>query len=961
MLQKSILITDIGSTTTKTLLFEKEKNDYVLRGLANSPTTVEKPDEDVKIGIYQSIRQLEKSTGSELLSSDSNPQQMKISKEVTFLATSSAGGGLQILVIGLTLFESGGSAERAAFGAGGVLLDTIAIDDKRSALEQMQLMEFLHPDIILFSGGIDGGALAGVIRLAEILSIADPKPKYSIKNQIPLIFAGNKDAHEFIESVLAGKFDVQLLPNVRPTMEVENLEPVTDKIHEIFLENVMEQAPGYAAVKQLTSAPIIPTPSGVLNDMRLLQRFEGENILTVDIGGATTDVFSTILGTCYRTVSANYGLSYSIANVLKNCGIEKISRWLPADLSPVIIRNYIYNKMLFPTHIPTDDLELAIEQATAIEAIRMSVEQHLTMHFNIQNLGFLDKLKNRDVDPFVEQMYVEKSLEHRSFHLREIHKLIGSGGIISHAPVKEQAMAMLICGFQPGGITELWRDKDFISPHLGILSNLDPELAYQLLKKDCYEKLAIHVKPYMKQGHSNKTILTLESKSNGKSLKRDFGVGCFEIIYTENETIYAIHTHEGNYLDEKKHDSEIKTTLPLIIDTRLEKDQDSWNYLKLLGKYNIADSKSINVGFHEVKNDQIKITTGIQSLESSLPYPGDIMVNSGVKVKPDTVLGQNSYGPPRLFVVQIMSLLGPVFTPEMMESGLKVQRNDKVEVGQVIYKLTVDGFITGHTYVYDSNVRGTIVNIDTSTGTIIIREIQDYSTKPYTINIAEHLCMMPKYVKPYLKKHLGDFVNAGEKLAVDIKRGVWVESTHTGTITNIDWKKGTMTIQYLHDPHVLMANIHGVVKNIENERHFLLEYEGTSITGIIGFGQDAGGPIFYTETPTITEYCEDGILVYTGKPTHADIDEFARKGINGLIIPAIDGDVLSKYIDGEIGVALTGNEKIPFPIIVMDGFGDMKFAEDVQGMLMKNQGKHAYMRPKTQIRAGVIRPQIIIT
>ncbi|HNX00059.1 MAG TPA: glutamate mutase L [Candidatus Cloacimonadota bacterium] len=961
MLKNRILITDIGSTTTKSLLFSRQDSQYNLLGLANFPTTVEKPEEDVKIGIYRSIRALEEKTKSSLLLSKAEMEEIKLEDDISFLATSSAGGGLQILVIGLTLFDSASSAERASYGAGGVLLDTLAIDDQRSPLEQMQLMEFLHPDIILFSGGIDGGAITGLIRLAEILAISDPKPKYGNKHRIPLIFAGNIEARDFIQSVLGKKFEIDILPNVRPTMVKEETEPVTEKIQEIFLNNVMEQAPGYAQVKTVTSSPIIPTPVGVLNDMKLLQEKTGKNILSVDIGGATTDVFSSILGCCYRTVSANYGMSYSISNVMKNCGIKNISRWLPESLSDDMIRNYVYNKMLYPSYLPLNDDELAIEQVLAIEAIRLSREQHMKMHFNIENIGFLDRLKNRDIDPFTEQMYAEKSTEHRTFHLGEIDIMIGAGGVISHAPTKEQAMAMMVFGLQPEGITELWRDKDFISPHLGILSKLDSELAYNLLMRDCYEKLAVHIHPYIKSGTKNKTLFTIECKDKLHPFVRVVSTGMMDIIPNDTDKEFEITLQDGVYLSGTQKQIKFHTSLPLLIDARDKKSEDSWNYLQILGKFEMTKQELIAFKMDTGHKKLDSATPSLHRLETSLPYPGEIMVHTGQKIVPTTKLGENLYGPPRIYVIQLSAILGDAFTPEFFRNGLKVKENDIVEVGQTIFRASTDGFFSGHSFFHDSNVRAQVTAINEDAETIIMREIQDYSSKPYTVDICGHLGILPKYLKAYVVKHVGDFVNSGEVLAKDMKKGTFVKATHTGTITNIDWKAGSLTIQYLHDPHVLMSHINGIVKEIRDEREFILEYEGIVIPGIIGFGKDDSGILQWSETPAISNDFTDKILVYPHSPTLDVLERFAKVGIGGLIIPSIDGNVISAYIDEEIGVALTGNEKIPFPVIIMNGFGDLSFDREVQDLLKKNIGKNAYLRPKTQIRAGVIRPQTIIS
>ncbi|MBN1326651.1 MAG: glutamate mutase L, partial [Candidatus Cloacimonetes bacterium] len=302
--QNHILIVDVGSTTTKGLLLKRSDENFEIAALQNSPTTVEKPDEDVKIGILSVIDKLQKNSGIKLFGERNSRDLSNLSEDVLFLCTSSAGGGLQILVIGLTLFDSASSGRRTAFGAGGVILDTLAIDDKRSSLEQMMLMRLLHPDIILMAGGVDGGAIAPLLRLGEILQIADPKPKFGDKQKIPLIFAGNKDARSFIGGLFKNRFDLYIVPNIRPSMKLENLQPAREKIHNLFMDNVMEQSPGYSALKEKVADDIIPTPLGVIRSLQIISDSLDENVISVDIGGATTDIFSNILGTYNRTVSA---------------------------------------------------------------------------------------------------------------------------------------------------------------------------------------------------------------------------------------------------------------------------------------------------------------------------------------------------------------------------------------------------------------------------------------------------------------------------------------------------------------------------------------------------------------------------------------------------------------------------------------------------------------------------------
>ncbi len=96
----------------------------------------------------------------------------------------------------------------------------------------------------------------------------------------------------------------------------------------------MQQAPGYGKLSSWVDEDILPTPAAVGRIMELVAQRQGTNILGVDIGGATTDVFSVIDGTFFRSVSANLGMSYSSGNVLVEAGLDNIVRWLPFNMSP---------------------------------------------------------------------------------------------------------------------------------------------------------------------------------------------------------------------------------------------------------------------------------------------------------------------------------------------------------------------------------------------------------------------------------------------------------------------------------------------------------------------------------------------------------------------------------------------------------------------------------------------------
>jgi hypothetical protein len=238
----------------------------------------------------------------------------------------------------------------------------------------------------------------------------------------------------------------------------------------------MAQAPGYGVLIGWTGAPIMPTPAAVGLIMEQAARQQKLNLLGVDIGGATTDVFSVVDGQFTRTVSANLGMSYSISNVLTEAGLEKIQRWLALLLPEQDMRNRIKNKMIRPTTIPQTQQDLALEQAVAREALRLALEQHKALAVGLKGVQ-----QERTIADAFEQEEGGKSL----IDLYRIDLIIGSGGILSHAPRRVQAMMMMIDAYQPLGLTRLAVDSIFMMPHLGVLSQVNERAATEVFLKDC--------------------------------------------------------------------------------------------------------------------------------------------------------------------------------------------------------------------------------------------------------------------------------------------------------------------------------------------------------------------------------------------------------------------------------------------------------------------------------------------
>src|SRR5688572_5974855 len=185
---RSILATDCGSTTTKAILIEKQGDSYRLICRGEAPTTVEAPFEDVTRGVLNAIREVEELCGRPILDGEHIITPRAGDRGVDlYVSTSSAGGGLQMMVTGVVKQMTGESAQRAALGAGAIVMDVIASNDGRLPHEKIRRIRHLRPDMILLSGGVDGGTTSHVAEMAELLAAAEPKARLGAGYELPVI------------------------------------------------------------------------------------------------------------------------------------------------------------------------------------------------------------------------------------------------------------------------------------------------------------------------------------------------------------------------------------------------------------------------------------------------------------------------------------------------------------------------------------------------------------------------------------------------------------------------------------------------------------------------------------------------------------------------------------------------------------------------------------------------------
>jgi len=454
---KTVLLIDFGSTYTKVTAVDVESG--VLLGTADSYTTIET---DIGEGLANALKKLHSQTGP-------------ITYEARY-ACSSAAGGLRMITSGLVPELTAEAARQASLGAGAKVLKVFSFQLTEDDLDEIR---DIKPDIFLLVGGTDGGNTECILHNARMLA--------SIDFDFPVIIAGNRSAARECERILAGH-EVHVTENVMPRFGVLNIEPARKKIREIFLGRIV-QAKGLSKAAEIIDGILMPTPSAVMKAMRLLaEGCEGESgigdLIAVDVGGATTDIYSMADGmpqdaaTVFkglpepydkRTVEGDIGMRYSVRGIVDAAGLPRISRL--SGLSQQRCQELIDQISASPDMIPVQGSDLEkLDFALASMAIETAVARHAgSMEETYTLMGLT---------------YVQSGKD-----LRHVGQVIVTGGsLIRTARTGEIAAHALASPAAPMSLRPLKADirvdRKYILAAMGLLSEYYPKTALQLMKKE---------------------------------------------------------------------------------------------------------------------------------------------------------------------------------------------------------------------------------------------------------------------------------------------------------------------------------------------------------------------------------------------------------------------------------------------------------------------------------------------
>jgi len=498
----SYLIVDVDDLMTRVALIEERGGRYILRGVDEAGTTVEPPALDVNLGIEKAVENLEASTGLKLTIPEETADR--------FLCASSSGEGLHMIVAGLVSIMSAESGKRAALGAGAHLIDVFSIDDGRQKFQRVERMRALRPDMFLLTGGTDGGAVKQVVDMAEAIGTAGIRPRFGGEYKLPVIFAGNVDTRVAISETLSEKrHALKMVDNVRPVIDRENLGPAREGIYNAYMEHIIIHSPGYGDLSKRVDERIIPSQAAIGEILHAYALERGVSLLGVDIGSATTDIYSVHNGVFNRSLNADLGMSYGLGNIMKEAGADKLLRWLPEEIEEADLRDTLWNMMLRQADQYSAQENL-IRSAAVREAIRLGIESHRTIASRLKGTRI-----PRTISDIFDQALVDSFLS----DMTAFRVIVGRGRMLSTTS-HVQAAQILVDGVQPEGVTEIHLDKLGLLPHLGILSRVDMKAAYQVLNEEGLTPLGTCIAPRGTSKDREEVVtITLDEPDGSKTVK----------------------------------------------------------------------------------------------------------------------------------------------------------------------------------------------------------------------------------------------------------------------------------------------------------------------------------------------------------------------------------------------------------------------------------------------------------
>lgn len=505
----SLLAIEVGAANTRAVLFDVIESEYRFVVSGSAPTTAEAPFKDVGEGVRNAIINLQKVFGNTLLNDSGElitPSQPNGSGVDALVVTLSAGPVVKTVIVGLVKDVSLESARRLTGSTYTRIVDTIGLNDLRKSDQQIDSLLRSRPDLVVITGGTDGGASRSIQKLLEPIGLACfllPEEK-----RPAILFAGNEKMGEKVKNLVVSLADpLHFSPNVRPSLETEDIEPAERELARMFINIRKRQIKGVDMLDLWSSGHILPTAYASGRMVRFLAKVYGskKGILSVDIGASAAIISAGFNGKSTLSVYPQFGLGENLSGLQNYTTLEDILRWSALDISAGVLRDYLYQKSLYPAAIPATKEDLAISQAVSRQALYLAM-QSARRDFP-KNIAMIKPTLTPLFEP-----------------------ILAGGGTLSDASRPGHSLLLLLDTIQPVGVTTIILDQNNLLPLLGAAASQNNILPVQVFESDAFLSMGMVISPVVAASYGTVILRAKLNYENGAEAHLELKYGSIETL-----------------------------------------------------------------------------------------------------------------------------------------------------------------------------------------------------------------------------------------------------------------------------------------------------------------------------------------------------------------------------------------------------------------------------------------------
>lgn len=502
---ESVLAIEVGAAVTRVVLFDVVEGQYRFVASGQAPTTAEAPFKDIGIGVREAIISLQAVTNTKILAPDNNlisPAQPDGSGVDAVVATISAGPAVKTVIVGLLNEVSLQSARRLAESTYSRVVESLDLTDHRKPEQQLDGIVRSRPDLVILTGGTDGGASRSILKTLEAVGLACylmPMEKRPM-----VLYAGNQKLAGDVQELLgghAGKLEISY--NVRPSLETEDLGPASRELAGLVTKLRQRQLKGVDELNMWTGGNMLPTSYAQGRMIRFLSRLyeSTRGLLSVNVGASATSVAAGFGGELTLGTYPQFGLGESLGNLLQYSELDDVMRWMTLDISPNVVREYLFQKSLYPGAIPATKDEQAISQAVARQALYLAV-----------------RTLKKDFPGLQTELMPPLDL------------IIAGGGVISEGVSLGQSLLLLLDAIQPVGILQILIDQNNLLPLLGAAAERNHYLPVQVVDSGAFIGLGTVISVNATANYGDQVLRAKLTYADGTDARVDVKFGGLEIL-----------------------------------------------------------------------------------------------------------------------------------------------------------------------------------------------------------------------------------------------------------------------------------------------------------------------------------------------------------------------------------------------------------------------------------------------